>query len=354
MLRTVCVRCNSACGRHVDAPFLKSWMSQNAAANTAVNFAELNEGTALPLNFMGEIESLRQSTKVCDFWMGPSGDRIYHFHEPYPQDANARVVVGLPQWGSKEEFDPGFAFVAINSVLQPWPAILINSCFETFPDSKFFLLNGATPLGANRMGQHFSDIPPEYEALKGSLAKMNGKAHKVKTTIFTDAPDRFVTKVALGFGALFLAPGFSTSLAAKKLRSALWTRSAAEREKIEIRGRKFLGEADPLKWLVDLPSCHIVAGLIAAKHFMLLLRMSGTEAYAMEVSDDPEHWVGTTAERGIIFVIAPGFRACVGPLTQEALIFDLCSRTDTNYKRHAELDALRHRLQNPPPRPPME
>ncbi len=354
MLRTVCARCNSACGRHVDAPFLKSWTAQNATANSAINFSELTQDTALPLCYMGEIESLKQEPKVCDFWMGPTGDRIYHFHAPYEQDAHARVAVGLPQWGPKEKFDPGFVFVAIHSILQPWPAILINSLFETFPDSEFFVLNAATPSGMNRRGQHFSDIPPELGPLKTVLAAMNGQEHRVKTVIFTDAPDRFMAKVTLGFGALFLAPSFSTSPAANKLRSALWTRSAAEREKIRLRGRKFLGEADPLKWLVNLPGCHTVAGLTSGNHFMLLLRMGETEAYAMEVSDEPAHWAGTPAERGIVFVIAPGFRSCVGPLTQQDLVFDYCSRTDPKHGPHPELEALRCRLQSPPPRPPME
>jgi hypothetical protein len=353
LLRTVCTGCNSTCGRHVDAPFLKSWSAQATRVKAAMDFSDLTEKTVLPLLYFGEIAALKQGTKICEFWNGPTGERIYHFHEPYEQDYDARVAVGRPQWGPRTKFDSGFVCIAVNSATQPWISILINSCFETFPDSHFYFINANTPPGKNRRGQHFTDFPTELSALHTQLAALNGQTHRCQLVIFTDAPDRFLAKFALGFGALFLQPEFTASDAAAKLRSALWTRSADERQKIMVRGRKFLGEADPLKKLVDLPGCHVVAGLPVGNHLMLIFGLAGMESHAMEVTNDRQHWAGTQAEGGLIFVISPGLKTCIGPLSQQDIVTDFLSSKDSTLAPHPALSALRTRLRNLPPRPPI-
>lgn len=302
---------------------------------------------------MGELQGVHHGAKVCDFWIGPVGDRIYHFHDPYPQDEDARVAVGVPQWGPQEEFDPGVVFIVAVTDKPPWLAVLFRSCFAEFPESEFHLVNGDTPSGQNRRGQHFSDVPEERRPLRDRLFAMNGTEHHVRMSVFLDVPDRFLMKLALGFGALFFTADFQNSPDAALLRTALWTRSADEREKIKIRGNKFLGEKDPIAAISDFEGCHVLAGIPVGNLFSLILRLSGGEAHGIMVSGDPRHWHGTRANEGAVFVIAPGLRACVGPLTLPEYIADFQGRRDPHIPRHPELIALLERLSRVPPRPPI-
>jgi hypothetical protein len=65
----------------------------------------------LPLNYMGYLEELNVGTRVCEFWLGPTGDRIYHFHEPYSDEPGSLTAVGPPLHIRKELVDPGFVFL---------------------------------------------------------------------------------------------------------------------------------------------------------------------------------------------------------------------------------------------------
>jgi hypothetical protein len=328
-------------------------MAQNGAARIAARYYGFKPDTVVPLHFMGEMEELRHGTKICEFWNGPTGDRIYHFHEAYEQDENARVAVGRPQWGPKDKFDPGFVFISVRSFAQPWFSVLVNSCFALFSGSVFYLENGSTPQGRNRRGQQFSDIPVELEPLHAQLRAMNGQSHHVRAVAFLDVPDRFMCKLSLGFGALFLHPSFQDSAAAATLRAALWSRSAEAREKFKIPGAKFLGDRDPLRQLVEFPDCHILAGIPVGNRFMLLFRLAAGESHCMEVSHDPSHWAGTQAASGLIFIIAAGLRACVGPISQMDAITDYISATNPALTPHPQLAALRARIAALPPRPPI-
>jgi hypothetical protein len=142
LLRTVCTRCNNKCGRHVDAPFLRSWGIQASIEQIRSRYTLVTVDTTLPLAYMGELHDTRHEARICDVWLGPAGDRIYHFHQRYEQDEDARVAVGVPQWGPKRRFDPGFVFVLIHTDREPWPEVAVRSCFAEFPDSSFYLVNG--------------------------------------------------------------------------------------------------------------------------------------------------------------------------------------------------------------------
>src|SRR5215831_8911581 len=51
-LRT-CRRCNTACGRHVDGPFIRSWTTSNDRAAHARKYLDLSRGAIVPLVYLG-------------------------------------------------------------------------------------------------------------------------------------------------------------------------------------------------------------------------------------------------------------------------------------------------------------
>jgi len=83
-LHNVCERCNNVAGLYVDAPFLRSFSVHNGRADSELRTVELELKTALPLTFLGRHCSLKHGTRICELWLGPTGDLIYHF-QPYPK-----------------------------------------------------------------------------------------------------------------------------------------------------------------------------------------------------------------------------------------------------------------------------
>lgn len=117
-----------------------------------------------------------------------------------------------------------------------------------FKGSTLYLANGNTPGGGL-----FSDIPPDLADLVGQLKARTGGLHKINLQFTINHGDRFLAKLALGMGHLFLESGFSTSPSAKPLRDAMWECKSEEREKIPLHGQSFLGrlgsfDANLLSW----------------------------------------------------------------------------------------------------------
>src|SRR5208283_3910767 len=68
LLRAVCGRCNSTCGRFVDAPYLKSWTVHNQGASLALEAARIDDKTIIPLSYMGPMPELNFGQKICELW----------------------------------------------------------------------------------------------------------------------------------------------------------------------------------------------------------------------------------------------------------------------------------------------
>ena len=81
----ICKQCNNLCGLVVDAPFIKSWFTQSGIAEEARRYVSFDENSVFPLQYMGPLPDLNEGSGICEFWIGPTGDSIYHFHDPYPE-----------------------------------------------------------------------------------------------------------------------------------------------------------------------------------------------------------------------------------------------------------------------------
>jgi HNH endonuclease len=113
-LKEVCSECNNACGRYVDGPFIRSAFTYQATVTTAVRAFKPGITDSLPLNFIGQVEDLDFASRICQFWLGPTGDRIYYFHDPYPLGQDAPAVVGRPRYLREDQVDPDFAFLFVH------------------------------------------------------------------------------------------------------------------------------------------------------------------------------------------------------------------------------------------------
>jgi len=72
------------------------------------------------------MDNLEHGSRICEFWLGPTGDRIYHFHEPYPREPDSPIIVGLPPHLPKEEQDAGFVFLFLKSNNPTWWPVIFN------------------------------------------------------------------------------------------------------------------------------------------------------------------------------------------------------------------------------------
>jgi hypothetical protein len=309
-LTDVCERCNNVFGLYVDAPFIRSFFTQNNRADSALRIVEPGPKTIVPLRYMGRQPSLTYGSKLCDRWLGPTGDSIYHFHEPYPEKENWSIAVGPPP-GRRElaTVDPGLVFFFLRSNNPAWLPTILLSLKNQFPKSTVFLGNDLPAIAS-----WFPPIPDQLQELYQDVKAdcLNGGSHTLLTHEIHSG-ERFVAKVALGLGALFLHQTFRTSESAVLLRRYVREASWAARAEIPVVGTSFFNLdrkiADLLKW----PAGHLLLLWPWAHRLLLYASFYGTQEAVMVVSSEPEHWQGKIEESGILYLISPGLRKFVGP-----------------------------------------
>jgi hypothetical protein len=328
----VCRKCNSICGLYIDRPFIRSLFTQNNRAAEGLRYIKPASNAEVPLSYWGQLE-LKHGDKICDFWLGPGGDLIYHFHEPYPEEPNVPITTGAPP--HLKNIDKGFAFLFIAATNPAWWPTILWSFAQHFKGSDLYLANGATPAG-----DVFSDIPDDLKELHATLMKNRGVMHRVQFAVSTVYGDRFLAKLALGMGFLFLDPSFATSDSAKFLRDAMWEKDPDVRREMPIHGQGFLGGSiDFAANLLNWPGGHLIfIGRMGDKTFMLA-RFYDSQQAAIVLSSDPQHFPGQI-EDGIVFVFSPGLQAFVGPIK---LVDFLVHRQNLGPK-NPELAALEERM----------
>lgn len=308
LLNSVCKRCNNVAGTYIDGPFIKNWLVQNSKTENIYKYADISKNPILPLRYMGPCNELSYEDKICELWLGPAGDTIYHFHLQYPDEPDISPMVGVPTYARRDEIDYGFAFLFISSNNPVWHPTIVLSFSEYFKKSIIYLGNGPTPKGGR-----FSKIPIELEFLHKKLRSMGGKQHEISLKMRIDYGDRFMAKVALGIGCLLLNSSFIKSESADLLRQFMWTKDAKEREKIPVLGSRFLDKrSDLLKKILCWPEGHFIALIESEDSLYLFTSFYGNQNSAIKISSEPEHWKDIISREGIAYVIAPGLQKYVG------------------------------------------
>lgn len=336
-IENVCIRCNSVLGFFVDSPFIKNWLINNHRAKNAKKFIKLSNTSILPLEYFGEINNLKFGNKLCEYWLGPTGDSIYHFHEPYPKDEDTPTIVGAPPTTKKERIDNGFVFIFVRSNNPEWLPTILNSTIANFKKATFYLGNGSTP-----PGDLFSDIPEPLIYLHKSLKKIQGKDHKISASIGIDAGERFLGKLALGFGSILLNDSFSQSKSADLLRELMWAKSSKKRKSLPIYGSGFFNNSEEIRELSTLfkwDGGHVIVAMKTNDILALYTNFYEENSAIINITNEKEHWENKIDE-GICFVVVPGLQSAVGPIVLEEFI---AHKIDASYK-NKDLVKLEERM----------
>ena len=313
-LNTVCKRCNSLSGSFIDGQYIRSWFTQNDKNKYFMRYGDITQNPILPLSYMGMLPDLGFEGKVCEFWLGPTGDPIYHFHNPYPECLDVAPMVGIPTFAKKNEIDHGFAFLFVRSNNPVWYASIFHSFIEQFRQSELYWGNGPTPQG------FFSDIPDNYSELHCKLKSLNGEMHKISVPIGINYGDRFIVKVALGLGAIFLNDSFLVSESAQLLRSFLWAKELKIRETIDIRGQSFISSRDDLQKILNWDQGHVICFINDNNSLSLYVNFFSSQGATIEISAEPEHWKGIFDNLGSVYLVCPGLQKYLGPIPIENFI----------------------------------
>ncbi len=347
-LYDVCQRCNTLAGAYVDGSFIRSWFIQNARALNASRYIDLSANPVLPLSYMGPMPDLDWEVKICELWLGPTGDRIYHFHDPYPEEPYSQVSVGPPLGRRKEDIDPGFVFIFVRATNRVWHPTIFLSLVAHFEDATFYLGNKGKVEGGG-----FKEIPPPILDLHQKLTGMEGKWHKGITTVHLNFEIRFLAKLGLGLGSLFLDESFARSEDAKTLRKLMWNKNIASLKESEILIAPIFGsQFDNIMPYLAWEAGHVIMMLpFRRDHILAFFAIFyGQLTGGIQISSDANHWSGEIDKDGSVFVIAPGLRRVAGPVN---LLEFLAARKGDLDCTHPLMDLLRTVDELPPP-PPFE
>jgi len=161
--------------------------------------------------------------------------------------------------------------------------------------------------------------------------------------------DRFEIKVALGLGALFLAPSFIESADAELLRRFLWTPDDDARQTIPVRGTSFLYGEESLRDHLAWEGCHVLVLKPLPHALAMILILYGVQVGATQVTTDTSHWERVIPSDGLVYVVVPGLRRAVGPLDLGAYLAWRLGQMP-----HAALDNLARDIDAVPQPPPFD
>lgn len=301
ILRTVCRTCNTRCGQHVDRPFIKNWLLHNDRAQNARRYLDFSRSPEIPLAFLGCLRESPFPGKVCDYWAGPTGDAIFHFHDSYPDP----TAVGKPLKTPGQAYDDGLVFLFVHATNPVWHPCILESTADVFDGSRLYLVNGQNPSAP------FQPVPAEHAELKDKLVEILKRPLGLQSQMQIDFGNRFIAKLALGFGGLLLPPAFATSAHAKRLRSLLWEQDFEKHAEKQVRGTGFMGTAKDSaqdRYLAWEPG-HVVYIADLGDMLALVSTFYGNQTALIEIARDRALWADSVPREGIVYVIAPGFKS---------------------------------------------
>jgi len=311
LITNVCDRCNKLLGKFVDGPFSRNFLIQNHRANLSRRFVNLSVGEAMPLSYMGNInKSIEYVGHDCDFYIGPTGDAVYHFHLPYPELHFGGGPESVPFTFPSNTFDPGFVMLVVRATNPIWNKTIKNSVKNQFiQETKIYVVNRIVTPESKLLA-----MPVELEDLKNKIVNLGGK-HEVQTTVNLDFDAREIAKMALGFGYLVMGDAFARSKDAQTIRDLLWAKSPEEKTKTIVRGAGVFSNQDASKDPVGWDSGHVFLLKDVGEALALHVNLFGQISATIQISSDQSLWMGKILSEGTIYILAPGLRKSVGPIS---------------------------------------
>ena len=316
----VCKTCNNLAGQFVDAAYLKSWFVKNEAISAQQLF-DPDQPRASSLMYMGFENSFPTAEgEVCERWIGPAGDHVYHIHTK--DDARWETVAG-GDFIKRRKSDGGRAYIVLTSNVEYWAVTSLLSFAAWFP---FATRRCITQIGGTvpDFGVMWRDQEPVSEREATEIAYIRGRPDGEQVLanipVQVDFADRFLAKLSLGLADSILGPAAVRSPYADHLRTALWTRDPEVRAALPIKGVGF--------WAGDQQLSAVAQALHAPGAWTILLWAQrealtcvivspGGRPMMTVVSDDsslwPEH-IGSTYGQGVVHIAIPERQEWLGPI----------------------------------------
>lgn len=244
------------------------------------------------LHYVGELKHLGvDMDNVCDVWLSPSEDVLFHFHAPYPQN-----TVGVTE--DSNALDCGFAFIKTNAPNTTWwdnalPSIQDNLLFS---QTVFYFCN--TPQKPTQ--DYFTAIPSNLEPLRQTLFSYPIQAFLV------DYNKSFLVSLALDFGALHLNKSFLFSHHTNTLRNFLSEKQTATKDKNAIiepsifsNHSSFQQLQKNLKW----QGGHLLALVPLDEKLVFYASLYGKDAQTVLLSYNPTDWEDKF-ETGVVLIVS--------------------------------------------------
>jgi len=338
----VCQRCNSLCGIWVDSPVIKNWFSNNYNFDIAREFIDFNNGSVLPLMYMGEFTEFSSKDEVCEMWLGPTGDNIYHFRKR--SDPRYDTIIGGDFIDNKK--NPGVAYIFATTDNPNWMKIVLLSFKEQFKNEK--RISGNIGLDEESEEMFFHKPTEEEKEIITKLKAYNEPFHKLQTKINLGFDQRFLAKIALGIGFNLLGEDYLESEYALELHRCLWEKDFEKRCKLKVRGTGFLNEFNQIKDYMCYPGAHLINILSVGKELVIGLCLYGVIFAQIVICDDKKYFSDRQELRsGLIYLLFPQIKKIVGPISLGKYI--ACKFSGDKLKELEEIENCRIDYKKLPP-----
>lgn len=243
--RLACSRCNSLLGQFVDGSYARSWFISNWLAQSALACYTSENRLAVPLICMGPTALNPPDMaldEICEQWLGPRGelvfwvrpkdDNFYWYVGGNPTTAKSRSSRAYFFFNNKTPEDPLMTWISFREAFQGQRVQKIMGTKVIDTDFKEIGFVDADEVDGRRIAYFLEAVASSDSSLRISLG-MN---------VMFDY--RFMAKLGLGFGQIFLGSQYLTTECCRELRNGIWDRGAAEVPL--IRGKPTFSEnADP-------------------------------------------------------------------------------------------------------------
>lgn len=272
---------------------------QNGRALNERRHLDFSRNPEIPFSYMGRLRESPLPGKVADNWTGPTGDFLLHFHDPYPNPTEPGKPIPMPG----QAYDPGFVVFFIRATNPVWHPVILKSVIGSFAGADLYIVNGANP------PPPFQKMPNSMDELKQKIVALMQQPIGLQFEMQIDYGDRFLAKLALGFGGILLPPAFKESGDAKRLRGFLWEKDFDKRAGQKVRGVGFTGMPnDDVEKLLAWTPGHTIYIADMGDFLFLVPVFYGNQTGAIEIARDRALWKEKIPSEGIIYVIAPGFK----------------------------------------------
>lgn len=239
--RAVCGRCNNNVGLFVDGAFQRSFFMSVATISAALRFLDPKRCVPLPLAYAGVIPVSLGDGEICETWIGPRGERIYHFHKRDDEDRFGTYAGGDPI--RRRRCDPGRVYMSFSRPNLFWIETALVSVSAAFPRAPLRLL---THTDASQILERCSPEDDQSANDRAYLEPIWREKHGQGTMqVDLDYGTRFQAKLALGLGYNLFGQAFAQLPYEEKLRCILREPNPERRARLPFVGSSILAPPPP-------------------------------------------------------------------------------------------------------------